>query len=350
MQGAWGIMLQKLYKTDDVAFGSITSGRDADMSSSSKISGGFVNAFPVRSKAAAEDTLGRYFQSFSTEYMTSITKAHVSPGEIEEALGRKEPVFDHLLNSHNFNSYNNAKAGGFKIPGIEFLGIELFDNLSTDLCVYFISPDGEYGCNYTYNRNAVSDEKIRILADCYERVIEQIARADVDTPLREIRCVDISVFDKVDMLRFANRMVIAGKLRKISVFEGLPEQALLSLAESCVSRSFVADEVILKARTQPQTVDFVTKGFVELSRTGLDGWERSLKSVKAGQAISWAGVLEDTPSYVTATAFSNDVEILSIPRAVMLDLIRNWPSVSLNLLKESETDARNYSFLWINSD
>lgn len=350
MQGAWGIMLQKLYGTDDVTFGSITSGRDAEMSSSSKISGGFVNAFPVRSRALAENTLGQYFQSFTAEYMTSISKAHVSPTEIQQALGRKEPVFDHLLNSHNFSSFGGSMASGFKIPGIEFLGGELFDNLSTDLCVYFVSPNGEYGCNYTYNRNAVPDENIRILADCYERVIEQIARADAGTPVREIRCVDISVFEKADILRFANHMVIAGKLRKISVFDSLPELDLLSLAETCIMRSYVADDVILKARSLPETADFVTKGFVELSRTGLDGWEHSLKSVKAGNLLSLSGVLDDSPSYVTATAISNDVEILSIPRTVMTELMEKFPSVSLKLLKDAETDARNYSYLWITAD
>ncbi|HAP79600.1 MAG TPA: hypothetical protein DCQ78_05515 [Ruminococcus sp.] len=349
MQTAWGVMLQKLYGVNDVIFGAITSGRNAEVQNSDMITGGMVNAVPVRIKSEQDITFAELTKQVQKQFAQSLQYSHCSPTEIADAIGRKGDIFDHLLNFHNF-----AGAGDFskapKLPGITLLGSESFDNLSTDLCVYFMMQTGSFVCNFTYNSNAFTDAKIDILMDCFRKVIVQIAENNTELRISEIECPDISVFREAEKTAEAQKQQICSFIAGLSVFNGVDAVAVKEIADYARVTSYVTDDIILTEKKVTDELSFVMNGYVELAREAMDGWTNSLMSLKPGKMITASGVLDDVKSYVSARAITDDVKVLSIPKEAMWKFIERYPCIALNIIKEQENIGKSYSFLWLSSD
>ena len=78
MQTAWGVMLQKLYMTNDVTFGAITSGRSVEIQNSDMITGGMVNAVPVRVKLDSDKTFAELVSDVQKQFAQSLQYSHCS--------------------------------------------------------------------------------------------------------------------------------------------------------------------------------------------------------------------------------------------------------------------------------
>lgn len=349
MQTAWGVMLQKLYGVSDVTFGAITSGRSAEVQNSDMITGGMVNAVPVRIRTNGDVTFAELVRDTQKQFAQSLQYSHCAPSELQSAIGRKEPIFDHLLNFHNF-----VGAGEFsdapKLPGITLLDSESFDNLSTDLCVYFMMQKGAFVCNFTYNGNTFTDSKIDILIKCFQKVVEQIVQNDTELKVSQIECPDMSVFAAAEREDAAKKQKIRSFLAGLSVFQGVDAAAIRELADQVKITSYVSDDVIFAEKKELKELSFVMEGYVELAREAMNGWTNSLMSLKPGKMLSAAGVLDGTPTYVTARAISKDVKVLSIPKEVVWKFLERYPVIALNMIQELEAVGKSYSFLWLGSD
>ena len=349
MQTAWGVMLQKLYGTNDVTFGAITSGRSAEIQNSDMITGGMVNAVPVRVKVDGEKTFAELVSDVQKQFAQSLQYSHCSPTELMSTIGRTEPIFDHLLNFHNF-----AGAGAFadapKLPGITLLNSESFDNLSTDLCVYFMMNKGAFTCNFTYNGNSFTRSKIEILIDCFKKVIEQISQNNVELTVSQIECPNMSVFAAAEKEEAALKQRVESFIAGLSVFHGVDDSAIHDIAEHAKISSYVADDVIFREKKSIDGLYFVMEGYVELAREAMDGWLNSLMSMKPGKMLSAIGVVDGGATYTMARAITPEVKVLSIPREVIWQYIERYPVIAINIINELEAVGKAYSFLWLSSD
>ncbi|MBR1635943.1 MAG: cyclic nucleotide-binding domain-containing protein [Lachnospiraceae bacterium] len=351
MQTAWAVLLMKLYCTDDCMFGAITSGRDADVAESSKIAGGFVNAFPVRARAEGQEvTVASLVSLLQKQIIKSLGNSHVSPGEIRKALGRQEPLFDHLLNFHNFMQ---VKSGGFSagpsIPGIKLIGGEMYDNLSTDLVVYFVnSPEG-LGTNFVYNQNHLTSSRIEVLMDCFYSVVEQIALGSDDLRISDIECPDISVFRKAIENEQSVREEIEAFIRSLGLFAPEHEPFIHQLALAAKLETFEEDDLIFKEGQKVSDLMYVYDGFVELSREASDGWMKSLMVLKSQKIITATGIVDGAASFMEAQAVSK-TRILVIPRDVVMSIIGQCPEFAVQIIGELEKRLNAYSRLWVYAD
>ncbi|MCC8068441.1 MAG: condensation domain-containing protein [Ruminococcus sp.] len=349
MQTAWGVMLGKLYDTSDVTFGAITSGRNAEVKNSDMITGGMVNAVPVRIKHDGDMTFSELCKSVQKQFAQSLQYSHCSLTEIQQAIGRKEKIFDHLLNFHNFSGAG-AFADAPKIPGIVLLGSESFDNLSTDLCVYFMMQKGSFVCNFTYNRNTFTDAKIDILMECFKKVVEQVAENNNELLISSIECPNISVFAEAEKEDAAEKQRISSFISGLDIFKGVDDVAIKELTDYAQITSYVTDDIIVGEKKSTNRLSFVMNGYVEIARESMDGWTNSLMSLRPGKMITVAGILDDVKSYTLSRAITDDVKILSFPKEVMWKYIERYPCIALNIIKELDNIGKTYSFLWLSSD
>lgn len=347
-QAAWGVMLQRIYGVRDVVFGSITSGRGAEVADSGTMTGGFVNAFPVRVTAEDGESFGELVRRTQGQIMRSVQMAHCSPDEIGERLGRKGPVFDHLLNFHNFAGGNDGMPA---MPGLSILGIDTFDNLSMGFCLYFHVEKDALNCSFVYDRRSFPERKIRILMDCFQQVMEQIM-ADEDSSLAvdAIRCPDISAFITAQQDEAEERARLEDFLRGVSLFRGVDEAGIAALADRAEMITCTDGDVIFREKAPVDGLYLVMEGFVALSRATMSGWEGVLLTRKPGTLLSAAGVLEDGVSYASARAISNQVRMVHLSREELRPLMAAYPAVALNIISEQVETAKAFSFLWLNAD
>lgn len=349
MQAAWGVILMRLYGVKDVTFGAITSGRGSEVENSDIITGGMVNAVPVRVSITKDCTFASLVKKVQEQFGRSLQYSHCSPQELQEAIGREEPIFDHLLNFHNFSGVENF-SNAPNIPGITLLSSDSFDNLSTDLCVYFMMQKGAFVCNMTYNGNTFTDSAIEILMDCFKKVVEQIASNDVKLKISQIDCPDISVFEGARKAEDVKKQQLKSFIASLQTFEGLDSSAIDEIVEVAKVSSYITNDVIFDEKRKLDEIMFVMDGYVEIARSSKDGWMGTLMSLKPGKVLSVAGLFDDVDTYVAAQAISDTVKIVSVPKEFMWKLIERYPVVSLNVIKEVYATARAYSFLWLSGN
>lgn len=348
VQTAWGIMIQKIYGIDDVTFGAITSGRSAEVKGSGMIMGGMVNAVPVRVKDAAEIPFKKLVLSQQKQFAQSLENSHCSPFEIQAELNRDEPIFDHLLNFHNFSGADNFTQAP-QIPGITLMGSESFDNLASDLCVYFGTVRGMFTASFTYNKNAFTLKKITLLQECFKKVMEQICEKS-DILIKDIVTDTIEVFMQAGREADAEKKNIVSFMKKIKIFSILDEAVLEKLAEHVQTENYMVDDIIIKEKRALNKVSFVMDGYVELSRVSTEGWLNSVRILKPGDMLAAEGIIEGKKTYGAVTAASANVTLLSIPSEVMIDFMKEHPETAIKLIDILNDQVRAMTSLWINAD
>ena len=348
VQAAWAVMLQKIYHTTDVVFGTITSGRSAEVQGSDRITGGFVNAFPVRVQARADETVLELAKRIQTQIVESQGKAHFSPDELGEKLGRKTEVFDHLLNFHNFSGA--SKDALPVLPGFTLLGADFYDNLSTGFCLYFQEKENGFQCLFTYDCHSFTKRKIRLLMDCYQKVFRQILSDEGKTLLVEqIECPDISAFLSAEKDELEELEHIQSFLRGLPLFEGISDTAVKTLAKSATVKNYVAGDEILRENSVPKGVDIVMGGFVEAFCTLKTGWMGTMQILHSGSLISAAGVLDNVKSFHGADVYSDEASVLHFPKETYRLFLEKYPQAALNMIKEQEKLARRLTLFWTNA-
>ena len=349
VQTAWGVMLQKIYKRNDAVFGSITSGRSAEVSGNDRMTGSFINAFPVRVKADGNRLFGDLVREIQSQILTSQNNAHCTPDEIEGKLGIDRPVFDHLLNFHNFGGIRTK--GAPALPGISILGKDYFDNLSTGFCLYFQMNGKELICKFTYDSRSFSNRKIRVLMDCYHTVMQQII-SDRESILKveDIECPDLTGFLDAEDDEAAETGRKASLFKEMPMFDGVDDSSLWRLAEKSMIRNYSEGEIIIRERALTEEFCIVDEGYAELYRTANSGWLNSLGTAGHGRILSGTGLFDDVRSFMGAVAFSEEVKIITISKTDMLQFIEKHPQVAINLMHDLYIQSDRYSKLWVNSD
>ncbi len=347
VQSAWGIMLQSIFGEKDVAFGAITSGRGAEVAGSAMMMGGMVNAIPVRVNADKETKFSDVVKNMQKNFAASMTNGHCSPEEIQEVLDRKEPIFDHLINFHNFQG-----AGDFanvSIEGITLLGSENFDYLSTDLCVYFGTVMQAFQANFTYNASAFTPKKIRLLAENFKKVLAQVSE-NPDILVGDIKTDSLEAFVLAEKDAEAERQSMVSFFKGTKIFGALPEDALMNLAEYATEQNFTVDDVIVKDQKEIRDVYLVREGFVELARQNMHGWYNTVKLYKPGDLITPETMFGDSKMSGTLIGASENITVVKIRTDAVRKFIEHYPGILESLASSLYTQLKSMTTLWLSAD
>lgn len=348
MQAAWSILLMKLHGLTDVSFGVITSGRDGEVTKSNQITGGFVNALPVRVKCDEDISVTELVSRIQVQFAQSMKNSHLSPGEIEQAVGRKKPLFDHLLNFHNFSG-----AGGFAkraaVPGVSVLESTMYDNLASELTIYFIKKEEKYGMRFSYNESRFSKTRIAILTDIYVKIIEQICNANKSIKLSQIECPGMEAFDEAAKIEQNEKRQLYEFVRNLPIAKGLDESVVRELVNASEVKGYTEDETILLEGENPSGLYYVFAGNVALFKRDFSQWNTVLRVLKSGEIITVSGLDEEQKTYASAVAYGGDTQVICIPREKLNSLISRFPQLAVRVALETDNVAKRYAVLWINS-
>lgn len=122
LQSAWGILLQKYNNTNDVVFGTVVSGRNAEIDGIENTLGLFINTIPIRVKTDNTTSFLQVVRNVNKDLVTKYT--YLSIADIQAKNGMNYELFDHALAFENYpmdinllnTSYGNI---GFSINNIE---------------------------------------------------------------------------------------------------------------------------------------------------------------------------------------------------------------------------------------
>ncbi|OPA72812.1 hypothetical protein BVG16_32030 [Paenibacillus selenitireducens] len=101
-EAAWGIVLQKYTKTDDVIFGKVVSGREAPLNGIEKMVGLCINTIPVRVKSDREMSVEDLIESQKEQALDSKNYEYLSLAKIQNSTNQKSELIKTLYVFENY--------------------------------------------------------------------------------------------------------------------------------------------------------------------------------------------------------------------------------------------------------
>ncbi|RMC30102.1 non-ribosomal peptide synthetase, partial [Paracoccus alkanivorans] len=184
-QAAWGLVLGHLTHRHDVAFGSIVSGRPADLPGVENMIGLFINSIPVRMRWRPEMRASELLRGLQTEQAQLLDHQHLGLSEIQRAVGQGD-LFDSLVVFENFPIGDPGSGNGDSPGGLR---IERHSNHGGDTSHYAASiailPGATYQVKLAWRSDLISDAMAEWLVQAHVRALDALADS-ADMPVARI--------------------------------------------------------------------------------------------------------------------------------------------------------------------
>lgn len=187
IQCAWGILLGRYNNFDDVVFGSVVSGRPAELEGMEQVVGLFINTVPVRIKMEPEAEIGDLLHTVQKTALEG-DKYHYNPLSEIQALSKagnnlitcvmvfeNYPVADEITNTNT----DKKAPEDFTITDVQF-----YEPTNYDMMI-FVVPGDEIFIRMDYNTNIYARETIENALGHLKNIIRQIT-TNVTLPLKDI--------------------------------------------------------------------------------------------------------------------------------------------------------------------
>ncbi|HEY9261651.1 amino acid adenylation domain-containing protein [Chitinophaga sp.] len=181
LQGAWGIVLSKYNNSQDVVFGSVVSGRPAELPGVEKMIGLFINTMPVRIKYSGEESVSDFLSAIQEQALESEAHHYSSLPDIQAVSVLGKDLLDHIMIYYNYPSFNEIAD---QESDYEVTNFEVFQPTTYNLSLV-VMPGNEINVNFNYNTHVYDKATIEQVAQQLQQVIHQMA-ANADMSVSKI--------------------------------------------------------------------------------------------------------------------------------------------------------------------
>ncbi len=177
LYGAYGLLLQKYLRSNEVVFGTTVSGRDERVKGIERVVGNFVNTIPMVTSGAPEEPLNNYIQSVNRGLMERSEFGLNSYFDIKQILqmNSSEDLFDSVMVIENYPLDDKIKGEhqGFNLNlrfSRENTGLPLM------LTVYL---DEDARVEPSYDEGLFTDQMIQSFSGHFTNIINAIVNEEV---------------------------------------------------------------------------------------------------------------------------------------------------------------------------
>jgi amino acid adenylation domain-containing protein/non-ribosomal peptide synthase protein (TIGR01720 family) len=174
-QTLWGILLQKYNNSDDVVFGSVVSGRAAEIPGIETMMGLFINTIPMRVTSEKNDTFIGLLNRIQENMLASAVHDYIPLAEIQANSRLKQELFNHIIIFSNYpvdeevKNLNKERDLGFSVTRAE-----VFEQTNYDLDV-LVFPGEELQVVFKYNTSVYNTALMREIEEHFKMVVQQVA-------------------------------------------------------------------------------------------------------------------------------------------------------------------------------
>nr|ACJ60950.1 VEG8 [uncultured soil bacterium] len=169
LQAAWALVLVRLAGRTDVVFGSVVSGRPADVPDVERIVGMFINTVPVRVRLDGSQPVLAIIQDLQARQSALTEHQHMGLPEIQKAAGTGA-IFDTIVMIEN---YPHTAAGLGDDGGVVISGVATRTGTSYPLTMN-VSLGDRLRINVSYRPDRIAGETAAEVARQVVRVLEQV--------------------------------------------------------------------------------------------------------------------------------------------------------------------------------
>ncbi|WP_428741064.1 non-ribosomal peptide synthetase [Tenacibaculum sp.] len=173
IQTVWGVLLAKYNRTNDVVFGSVVSGRPAEISGVENMIGLFINTIPVRVQLEKEITARELLKQVMQESVDSTYHHYMQLGDLLEESELRGELFNHLLVFENFPMDENMST--ISKDDIVLLDSEIHEHSNYEFTLAIIPRNESIDFRFKYDGAVYDDLMIDTLKDHFKNCIKIIA-------------------------------------------------------------------------------------------------------------------------------------------------------------------------------
>jgi hypothetical protein len=230
------------------------------------------------------------------------------------------------------------------------LGGDVYDNLSTDLCVYFTDVEGGPGCRYVYNARAFSNKVIQLLSHYFADMLASLPNLVDDATIAALPSFDASGILSAESARHIEQVTIAEALKVHPVFQGADDEELLALAARSRLAHYPEDAIIVARNELPKEMPILLNGRVYHYTQARDGWENPLRLLKGGDILSYSVLFEGQRTSDLIVNYRNRATVIWLPQTELLDFLADHPTGIIEIARRLHSDKRVYARLWTNAE
>lgn len=183
IQTAWSVLLQKMNGTSESVFGTVVSGRPAEIAGVEEILGLFINTIPVYNDFADVKTFREALLSAGKAFSKSKAFDFYPLPDILNQTPFKQDLFDHILVFENF-PVDEASRSMEESTGLIVEDMQSFEQTSYDFNVY-VFPGKRIHFKFDFNSEKYSLQSIGALKERFENLMSRCAEAP-DTSLNAL--------------------------------------------------------------------------------------------------------------------------------------------------------------------
>ena len=135
-------------------------------------------------------------------------------------------------------------------------------------------------------------------------------------------------------------MDMMDRLRRVSIFDGLSEVQLAQVSELSTTEDFRKGQYLFRQGEPAEWLYVILRGRIKLVKHAPTGATTIIEIYSVGDELSSAALIEDGPYPASARALTDGM-IMKLPKAMFKKLLREWPQVSFNVMKELGTKYRD---------
>ncbi|GMX60226.1 non-ribosomal peptide synthase/polyketide synthase [Paenibacillus elgii] len=201
LQAAWGIMLQKYNGTGDAVFGSVVSGRPAEIPGIERMIGLFINTIPIRVACEADASFADVMGRLQEQALESGRYDYYPLYEIQARSEQKQNLINHIIVFENYPMDEQIEqAGGGSSDGLAITDVDMAEQTNYDFNVTVI-PGETMKIHLGYNAHVFDRESIERLRGHLVHVLEQI----VANPRIAVKDLELTTADeKAEILKRFN--------------------------------------------------------------------------------------------------------------------------------------------------
>ena len=202
VETAWGLLLQRYNRTDDVVFGKVVSGRDNTNSDVSDLIGLFINNVPVRVRTYKDETVLELMKKVQAQAAESNRYDYVALSDIQQQTDLGNDLFQSTIVFENYPT-EEAQPWPFTVKRV-ITKEEIFSEISL---VGYIGEDWRLALLLQFDNRLFTEKFIADTLSALHQIIHHML-VDTNAKVSSIQLLDEERLEEIMELSVGKRMDI----------------------------------------------------------------------------------------------------------------------------------------------
>ncbi len=219
LKSMWSVLISKINNVDDCVYGTVVSGRPAEVNGIENMVGLFINTIPFRIRFGFDETFTDLLKNVQKNSISAEPHHYISLSDIQECTPYKNQLFDHIL---VYENYPVDPSGKISSSDLKIKSADIYEQANYDLGI-IIMPGNELTIKFLYNSNIHDEDNIGNLSSLFHHVIGEVIK-NPEIKLSDLQLISAEEIEFLTNEINTNHHPVPADLTLIDIFQDVVKQ------------------------------------------------------------------------------------------------------------------------------